>query len=72
MRRSISFPQDLERRLVEEAGARGLSFSATVVALLDELTGAGPLPYEATGEGPSDLSTRAEDYLDELAGELRR
>ena len=27
---------------------------------MDPLTNDGPLPYEATGEGPIDLSTRAE------------
>lgn len=70
-RRTVSLSEDLDARVANVAREDGVSYSAAVTKLLDAATGGGPLPYEAVGEGPGDLSERVEDYLDEMVAEHR-
>jgi plasmid stability protein len=65
-RRTINLPDSTEAR-VREAAQEGESFSAAVTRMLEAgLRSAeqGRRPrYVAAGEGPKDLSVRAEHYL---------
>lgn len=72
VRKTISLTEDLARRLDAVAERRGLSFSAAVTHLLEEVLADAPLPYEASGEGPEDLGRCSDAYLDELARERNR
>lgn len=63
VRRTISMSPDLEDRVRRLAEERGRSFSAVVGELLEQATGREPLPDEAAGDGPADLSTNVDAYL---------
>jgi hypothetical protein len=68
VRKTITLPESTVE-LVRGAARVGESFSATVVRLLDEQarsTEARMPSYVGSGEGPPDLSIRAEEYLREL------
>jgi hypothetical protein len=68
-RKSVSFPDHLERRLAAIARERRASFSATVVRILEEATEAGdPLPYAGVAQGGEDDAEDHEKDLDEIAG----
>jgi hypothetical protein len=65
IRRTITIPQSLDD-LVRAQARDGESFSAAAVRLIEAgaRTGDRPVPrYVGTGEGPGDLSIRAEEYL---------
>lgn len=69
-RKTVTFPRDIERLIEAEARRRGMSFSATVVELLERITGEDrPLPYEGVAEGEPSDSMRVEELLDEVVGE---
>jgi hypothetical protein len=68
VRKTITLPASTVTYVLEEA-REGESFSAAVTRLLDERArSATPrMPsYVGAGEGPPDLSLRAEEYLREL------
>jgi hypothetical protein len=69
VRKTITLPESTVN-LVREAAREGESFSATITRLLEEgtrLASARRVPrYVGSGEGPSDLSERVEQYLREL------
>ena len=68
VRRTVTLPEHVDR-LVREHAREGESFSAAVARLLEDGLREAErprLPYIGSGEGPPDLSTRAEEYLDEL------
>lgn len=68
VRKTITLPESTVT-FVREAAREGESFSATVARLLDEWARSSEtirMPsYVGTGEGPPDLSLRAEQYLRE-------
>ncbi|MGH8909048.1 MAG: hypothetical protein ACRD0K_21780 [Egibacteraceae bacterium] len=68
-RRTISLTEYLDGVVAGIAKERETSYNAAVVFLLEKATCDRTLPYEGVGEGPSDLSVRTEEYLDELAAE---
>ncbi len=69
VRKTITLPESTVE-LVRNAAREGESFSATVTRLVEEgarLASDGRVPsYVGSGEGPPDLSMRAEEYLREL------
>lgn len=71
MRRTVSFPDDLDARVAKLAEEHGESVSGTVVRLVAAALSGGPLPYEGLGEGPGDLSTNTESYLHAALDERR-
>lgn len=71
-RRTISIPESTDR-LVRELARGDESFSAAVTRLVEAGARAiesGRVPsYVGSGEGPADLSLRAEDYLGQIFSE---
>ena len=69
VRKTITLPESTVE-LVHHAAREGESFSATVTRLLEEgarvRSEGRVLSYVGAGEGPPDLSIRAEEYLREL------
>ena len=65
VRRTISLPPGLAKRLDEEATRRGVTFSA----LMAELAGAElqELPYAGIVDDDEDLSLRVDEVLSRLA-----
>jgi hypothetical protein len=64
-RRTINLPDATEKR-ARAAALEDESFSATVARLIAlglDATDRTPPSYVATGEGPTDLGRRAEEYL---------
>lgn len=68
VRKTITLPESTVTYVLDEA-RDGESFSAAVTRLLDERSravGARMPSYVGAGEGPPDLSIRAEEYLSEI------
>lgn len=68
VRKTITLPESTVTYVLEEA-RDGESFSAAVARLLDERSrsaGSRMPSYVGAGEGPPDLSLRAEEYLREI------
>jgi hypothetical protein len=69
VRKTLTLPESTVA-FVREASREGESFSAAVTRLLDERARSSEtvrMPsYVGAGEGPADLSARAEEYLREL------
>ena len=65
VRRTISMPQSLARRLDREAKRRRTSFSALVAELIEHVPG--ELPYAGVIEDDPDLSLRVDEVLSRLA-----
>jgi len=70
VRRTISMTDDLDRRISAMAAAKGKSYSAVIVDLLEGRLG-DPLPYEGAGSGPGDLSENVDRHLDEQLSKRR-
>jgi len=66
VRRTISLPPVVAKRLDQEAERRQTSFSSLVVELISQQPGA--LPYAGQIEDDPDLSDRVEEVLSRLAG----
>lgn len=65
VRRTISMPASLAKRLDREAKRRGTSFSALVAELVGRTPG--ELPYAGAIEDDPDLSVRVDEVLSRLA-----
>jgi hypothetical protein len=65
VRRTISMPAALAKRLDREARRRHTSFSALVAELVDRVPG--ELPYAGVIEDDPDLSLRVDEVLSRLA-----
>ena len=70
VRRTVNLPQSVDE-LVREVAGEGESFSAAVTRLIEagaKTLRAGRRPrYVASGDGPTDLGRRADEYLRVLA-----
>ena len=72
VRRTISMTEDLDRRIAAVAARLGKSYSACVTDLLEARLD-DPLPYEGIAtDGPTDLSTNVDRYLDKQFAKRRR
>jgi len=65
VRRTISMPAALAKRLDREARRRRTSFSALVAELVERVPG--ELPYAGVIEDDPDLSLRVDEVLSRLA-----
>jgi hypothetical protein len=66
VRRTISMPASLDRRLDREARRRRTSFSALVAELVEHVPA--ELPYAGAVEDDPDLSLRVDEVLSRLVG----
>jgi hypothetical protein len=66
VRRTVSMPASLAKRLDREAERRGTSFSALVAELIEHVPG--ELPYAGAIEDDRDLSLRVDEVLSRIAG----
>jgi predicted DNA-binding protein len=66
VRRTISMPASLAKRLDREAQRRGTSFSALVAELVEHVPEA--LPYAGVVEDDPNLSLRVDEVLSRVAG----
>ena len=74
IRRTVSIPESVDS-LVRRLARDGESYSAALARLIEQgarsmKAGKAPL-YVGSGEGPGDLSERAEEYLREIFAEWR-
>jgi plasmid stability protein len=71
-RTTVMLPDDVEARLRVEAAARGISLAEAVREAIDRGLASQPraprrsLSFVGAGDGPDDLSSRADDHLHEI------